>query len=112
MQSDTSRLSRRRALILVFNLSAAATLLSACGPTAPSAAPTTSPAKPAAAPPAPAASAPTPAASAPTPASAAASAGQPKTGGTLRVGVIGDVATLDGHSWGPKNGFSIFMIYD
>ena len=48
----------------------------------------------------------------PTPAAATRALGQPKAGGTLRVGAIGDVATLDGHSWGPKNGFSIFMIYD
>ena len=30
----------------------------------------------------------------------------------LRVGNVGDVANIDGHSWGPNNGFSIFMIYD
>jgi peptide/nickel transport system substrate-binding protein len=107
MTLEASRLSRRRALTLVLTASAA-TLLSACGPTAPSAAPTTSPPKPAA-------GAPTPAAvvsGQSTPAPAASGAQQPKSGGTLRVGAIGDVANLDGHSWGPKNGFSIFMIFD
>jgi peptide/nickel transport system substrate-binding protein len=39
-------------------------------------------------------------------------AAQAKPGGTLRIGAVGDVANLDGHSWGPKNGFSIFMIFD
>jgi peptide/nickel transport system substrate-binding protein len=112
MSLEANRLSRRHALTLVATASAA-TLLSACGVSAPTAAPTTSPAKPAAAPTPASAAASTPASAAgPTPAAAAASAGQPRTGGTLRVGAVGDVATLDGHSWGPKNGFSIFMIYD
>jgi len=105
MPHEATRLSRRRALTLVVTASAA-TLLSACGPTAPSAAPPTSPAKPVTA-------GATPGASSAQPTLAAASsAEQPKTGGTLRISAIGDVANLDGHSWGPKNGFSIFMIYD
>ena len=39
-------------------------------------------------------------------------AGQPKSGGTLRVSAVGDVANIDAQSWGPRNGFSIFMAYD
>ena len=38
--------------------------------------------------------------------------GQPKPGGTLRVSAVGDVANIDAQSWGPRNGFSIFMAYD
>jgi peptide/nickel transport system substrate-binding protein len=33
-------------------------------------------------------------------------------GGTLRLGKLGDVATIDPHSWGPSNGFSIFAAFD
>jgi peptide/nickel transport system substrate-binding protein len=43
---------------------------------------------------------------------ATAAAAQAKRGGILRIDAVGDVANLDGHSWGPKNGFSIFMIFD
>jgi peptide/nickel transport system substrate-binding protein len=50
--------------------------------------------------------------SAPTAAGAAAAAAQPKMGGTLRVGAVGDVANIDPQSWGPRNGFCIFMAYD
>ena len=39
-------------------------------------------------------------------------AAQPKTGGNLRIGAVGDVANVDPQSWGPKNGASIFMAYD
>ena len=31
---------------------------------------------------------------------------------SLRVGAVGDVANIDPQSWGPRNGFSIFMAYD
>ena len=44
--------------------------------------------------------------------SAASGAAQPKAGGNLRVGAVGDVANVDPQSWGPKNGFSVFMAYD
>jgi peptide/nickel transport system substrate-binding protein len=69
-------------------------LLAACsGPAAPPAAtpaPTTS--KPSAT----AASAPTPVSAVPT-ATAVAAGTQPRTGGTLRIGILGDLTTLDGH---------------
>ena len=41
-----------------------------------------------------------------------AAAEQPKPGGNLRVGAVGDVSSVDPQSWGPRNGFSIFMAYD
>ena len=37
---------------------------------------------------------------------------QPRPGGQLRVSAVGDVANVDPQSWGPRNGFSIFMAYD
>jgi len=70
--------------------SATVTLLVACGVTAPASAP-----PPAAPPPPTAAAQPTITVSTPTPAAASAAAGQPKTGGTLRVGVPTDIVTLD-----------------
>jgi peptide/nickel transport system substrate-binding protein len=121
---DPRRLSRRSLLRGAAGLSALTALsgvLAACGQQASAPAATTAPAptaapaaaakptdaaKPAApavttAPAAPAAAATTaPAAAAPTPTSAAAAAAKPaakpKTGGTLRVGQVGDIARLDG----------------
>src|SRR4051812_13940108 len=98
MSPQTTRVSRRAALRLMA-VASVATLAAACAPqVAP--APTTPPAA------APAATAVTGGS-----ATAAPAGGQPKPGGTLRIGAVGDVANLDGHSWGPKNGFSIFMIF-
>ena len=105
------RLTRRRALGALV-ATAGAGLLAACMPTVQPAA-TTAPAataKPAAAP---IGASGTPAAAAdqttgPTPAAAANPAVQPKSGGTLRVGMVGDIARIDGHllstvnvSWAP-----------
>ena len=106
MTSDTTRLSRRSALRLLM-VATGATLAAACGPQVGQA-----PAAPPAAPPAAAASTPASAPPSATVTAAGAPAAQPKPGGTLRIGAVGDVANLDGHSWGPKNGFSIFMIFD
>jgi peptide/nickel transport system substrate-binding protein len=102
-------LSRRAALGLLLSATGAS-LLAACGPQAPvQTAPTTAPAQPAAptaAPAAPAA-APTPVAAAPTAAVAAPTAapkpasGQPKSGGILRWGQVGDLVTMDAVSWSP-----------
>lgn len=122
--------SRRRAVNLLL-MATGATLIGACGtPAAPvSQGATSGPASQAAtaAPATPTAAsanqaAPTAAATqavAVTPAATSAPGSQvapatpaPKTGGVLRVGNVGDVANIDGHSWGPNNGFSIFMIYD
>jgi peptide/nickel transport system substrate-binding protein len=74
----------------MFGLSAGAGLLAACGPITPAASPTAGPSTTAPAP----ASGPTLSVSQPTPAPAAAP--QPKRGGTLRVGQVGDAARLDG----------------
>jgi peptide/nickel transport system substrate-binding protein len=101
MPSSRPAISRREALAMVLAMSSA-TLVAACGVQAP-AAPAASTPKPVA----PAAAV----AVAPTAASAPAAA-QPKSGGTLRVGAVGDVAAIDAQSWGPRNGFSVFMAYD
>jgi peptide/nickel transport system substrate-binding protein len=119
---STDSITRRRALgVLV--LGAGAGLLAACMP--PAAAPTAPAptAKPAAAPTTAPAAAPTTApAGAPTqvtvaaPTAAAKPAAQPKPGGTLRVGMVGDIARIDGHllstgnvSWAP---FDRLIEYD
>ena len=121
------RLTRRAALGALV-ASAGATLRAACGPATPPAAPTapaatsqsaatatTAPAataKPAAA--APASSAST--AVSVTPAAAVKPVVQPNVGGTLRVGMVGDIARIDGHllstpniSWAP---FDRLIEYD
>jgi peptide/nickel transport system substrate-binding protein len=97
MHSD---LLSRRAALRVLGLGAAAGLLAACGPNPPAApAPTSAPAP---APTAASAGAPTSVPSGATvsvskpTAPPAASGSQPKRGGTLRVGQIGDAARLDG----------------
>ena len=77
-------LSRRRFLQLGLAGLASVGLLAACAPQAPAPAATSAPAAPA-----------KPAESKPAEAAKPAAA-QPKTGGTLRVGQVGDVATLDG----------------
>jgi peptide/nickel transport system substrate-binding protein len=42
----------------------------------------------------------------------AAGAGQPKPGGTLRVGLVGDLVTLDGHFENTNAGDTLFHIWD
>jgi peptide/nickel transport system substrate-binding protein len=86
------RISRRRALGLLLTATGAS-LLAACGPSAPAAAPvaTTAPAVVGTAPPGGSANVPTPA-----PAAAGAKPGEtPKRGGTLRWGQVGDIVTTD-----------------
>ena len=90
MTLERMRFSRRRALGLLLATTGAG-LAAACTSNAPTVAPQTAP------PPAPQAAPATPAAT---------------SGGVLRVGNVGDVANIDGHSWGPNSGFSIFMIFD
>ena len=102
MHLETGRFSRRQALGLLVTVTTA-TLAAACGVATPAAPTQVAPAAPAAA---------VPKGATPTAATAASGAGQPKSGGTLRVGAVGDVANVDPQSWGPKNGFSIFMAYD
>jgi peptide/nickel transport system substrate-binding protein len=99
--------SRRRALSALL-ATAGAGLLAACMPAPQSSAPTPAPSKPAAG-----AAQPTVAVSGATPKPAAA---QPKSGGTLRVGMVGDIARIDGHllstgnvSWAP---FDRLIEYD
>jgi peptide/nickel transport system substrate-binding protein len=107
---------RRRDALRVIGLGGSAALLAACGvqaPAAPTAAPPPSPTL------ASAPQAPTPAAAAkPTVAVAAPTqppkpaAGQPKPGGTLRVGVPSDIVSLDGIVRGGGPYESIWLIYD
>src|SRR5215207_6731507 len=103
MRFESGRVSRRQALGLLVTVTTA-TLAAACGVAAPAAPTQVAPAAPA--------SAGGGTTAAPTVAAAASGAGQPKPGGNLRVGAVGDVANVDPQSWGPKNGFSIFMAYD
>jgi peptide/nickel transport system substrate-binding protein len=99
MNVTTAQLSRRRALTLLMTATGAS-VLAGCG----------APAPPAAKPAATGAAAATPNTVSATP--AAAPAEQPKPGGNLRVGAVGDVSSIDTQSWGPRTGFSIFMAYD
>jgi peptide/nickel transport system substrate-binding protein len=100
-----ARLSRRAALRLLVSgggvifLAACAQQPPAPAPaatSAPAAKPTEAPAKPAEAPKPAEAAKPAAPAAAPTSAAAAKPAVQPKSGGTLRVGQVGDIARLDG----------------
>jgi peptide/nickel transport system substrate-binding protein len=47
-----------------------------------------------------------------TPAGAVVSAGQPKTGGTIRTGQVGDIANLDGHYANQLSATTVQMAYD
>jgi peptide/nickel transport system substrate-binding protein len=116
--------NRRVALRYVFSGTAVA-LLAACTPappapaptpaptappkpTAATAAPTTAPAPPTATP----ATQPKPAAPTATAQPAAQAAGQPKSGGTLRLGMVGDVSTLDGHNTTPNQFDTTWSVFD
>jgi len=112
-----SIISRRAALRMLAAVGGV-TLAAACGPTVPSAAPTTAPAAapkpaattpPAAAPAGATAAAPAPAAVATQP---AAGAGAPKSGGTLRVAIGADPASLDGHLYAAGRFDTTWLIYD
>jgi peptide/nickel transport system substrate-binding protein len=79
-------------------------------PTAPAAAPTTAPAATAAPKPAAAPTAqPTPQAVAQATSAAGA---QPRAGGTLRLGMVGDVSTLDGHNTTPNQFDTTWSVFD
>src|SRR5262249_52443800 len=88
--AEGPRMKTRRD-VLRLGFGAAMALTAACGPITPAAAPTAAPTP---APAKPAAGATTVSVSTPTPAAAAAA--QPKRGGSLRVGMVGDAARLDG----------------
>jgi peptide/nickel transport system substrate-binding protein len=100
MHRATERHLNRRALLRLFGLTAAGSVLSACGSVAAPTAPTPTPSVPQPASANAAASTAVTAAMAPTPTSTAdgkpAVANQPKTGGTLRVADM-DLPKLDGH---------------
>src|SRR5262249_28444902 len=121
--SVISRRSALRMLAAVGGVSLAA----ACGPSVPSAAPTSAPppaaaattpaAAPAPGPAAPAAAAtsvaaPTAAQAAVQPTAQPAATGAPKTGGTLRVAISGDPASLDGHLYAAGRFDTTWLIYD
>jgi peptide/nickel transport system substrate-binding protein len=121
--SGPASLSRRAALRLAFSTASAA-LLAACGGAATPAAPTSAPPgastnAPAAPPTTAAAAAATqPAAAAVptitsvTPTPVAANASQVKTGGTLRVGIVGDITGLDPFVWSPNNSNTVGQVHD
>jgi len=102
----------RRAALRVLGLGAAAGLLAACAPTGPTASsPTSVPAAAATS----AAGAPTVSVSQSTPASAATTGAQPKRGGSLKVGQVGDAARLDGQlvtsvdaTWMPYDRLTVY----
>jgi len=119
----------RRAALRLFGSSAGLALLAACQPAAPAAptaaplptkpaAPATgaAPTKPAAAPAPTTAPQPTVAtvqvATTPTSAPKPQPAAQPKSGGTLRLGMVGDVQTLDGHNTTPNQFDTTWSVFD
>src|SRR5947207_6704158 len=92
----------RRAFLETLGIGTGAIVLTACGvatPSAPSAATAVPPA-------AGAAGAPTSAAG------ATAAQAQPKAGGKLIAGKLGDAANLDGHYWSPNGGLHVWLSYD
>lgn len=109
-------ITRRRTRETLLLMVSGATLLGACSPTPmpTNSSATAAPLAPTGgsanqpAPPSPAASVATaqPVATSAPVSQAAPATPAPKPGGVLRVG------NIDGHSWGPNNGFSFFMIYD
>ena len=107
-------LSRRAALQLVLSTASAA-LLAACGGAAAPAASTSAPAaaKPAGGAPA---TPPTPVptvASAPVAApTASAARDQIKTGGKIRIGMVGDITSLDPFQWSPNNSNTVGQVHD
>ena len=101
-----SRQMNRRSALRVFAMSGGMAVVAACAPTAPSAP---------AAPTAPAASVPAtqpPAAAAAAAKPAAAPTSGPKTGGTLRVAIMADPASLDGHLFAAGRFDTTWLIYD
>jgi peptide/nickel transport system substrate-binding protein len=103
----------RRAALHLLGTSAGLALVAACGPAAP--APTAPTSAPAAAPPAPASTlvpvSSTLAVAAVTP-TVLASGAQPRTGGTLRLGHVGEVAPIDPHFSGPPTSTTLWHMFD
>ena len=117
-----STLFTLRAALAAIAISAGATLASACGvspaapqatqPPAPAAAPTTSAATAVPAATAHATAVPTQAAAAPTTQAAPTPAAAPRSGGTLRVGILGDIVSLDPHQLTPPIPDVTFSVWD
>ena len=100
----------RRTAIRVLLSGAGVALLTACtaAPASPTPVPTIVPTKPTAAPPQPTPPPPTVAvATSAKPAAAAA-----KSGGTLRLGMVGDISTLDGHNTTPNQFDTTWSVFD
>jgi peptide/nickel transport system substrate-binding protein len=100
---------RRNALRVIFSV-AGVSLLAACGqaaPPAPTTPPAPAPPKPTSPPPAPTVTV----AAAPKPTAAQAQA-PTKSGGTLRLGMVGDVSTLDGHNTTPNQFDTTWSVFD
>ena len=101
-------LLQRRAVLRLVGVSGAAALLAACGqaaaPPAPTSAPVPTAAKPSAT------SAATSASVAAAAATSQPAAAQPKSGGTLRWGLLGNIVTLDGHNYAGTT--HIFHVFD
>jgi peptide/nickel transport system substrate-binding protein len=99
----------------MLGLSGAAALLAACGQNSAPSTPTSAPAPTTAAKPAATSAAVANATAAPAPAATVAATSQsatlqPKTGGTLRWGLLGNIVTLDGHNYGGTA--HIFHVFD
>jgi peptide/nickel transport system substrate-binding protein len=110
------QLSRRTALQLIFSTASAA-LLAACGGAAAPAASTAAPKPTAAQAAAAATTAPAPAGAAPPVPTVGVSTPtqttqQPKLGGTLRVGMVGDITSLDPFVWSPNNSNTVGQVHD
>src|SRR5581483_6174241 len=100
--NDSPPLSRRRVLGLLLSATGASVLAACTAPTPTAPAPAATAAQ-------------SPPAGAPTPLSAAAStpaSEQPKRGGTLRTGQVGDPLNLDPHYFTPLSGDTTFPVLD
>jgi len=108
LSESVSQLLERRAVLRLLALGGGAALLAACGQAAAPAAPTSVPATTAAKPAGAVATTSQPAATVATTSQPAAA--QPKSGGTLRWGLLGNIVTLDGHNYGGTA--HIFHVFD
>jgi peptide/nickel transport system substrate-binding protein len=104
MQQPTPhpRALSRRALLQLLSGGVGLSLLAACAPISSSGGSSVTPA-PAAA---------TPAAASGTSVTVPATAQQPKAGGSLRIGMVGELTSLDGHRLSPQNSQTVFAVFD
>jgi peptide/nickel transport system substrate-binding protein len=112
LDHPSDRAISRRAALQLMASSATLALLSACGAPAPAASnPPTAPPQPtSAAPAAPPATSVSSSATAPAPTQQTSA--QPKRGGSLRAGLVGDVGVISPHTIGPQPLQTIFCIWD